>query len=579
MIFAILLKTKQLDLKHLIYIIIFCLSISAYSQNYYLKITGSSKSENQIIDSINYNTKHPNIKSLNKEITIISEKLTKIGFLDNKPLETKQENDSTYTSKIELKNRIKEIHIYIGINNSFFNSTQVKNDSLILPYYEIENFLNQKIIEAEKKGFALSKIKFENIKRKNSIIYADLNFKSEKKRTVNSIILSQINPEEKSFFPKGHLKQLNKKYLNKTFNQETVKELYNDINSFEFITQTKYPQILFTNDSTKIYVYVEKRSANTFDGYIGFSNDENKKTTLNGYLDLALLNTLHAGEQFSLYWKSDGNQQKTFNTRIEIPYIFNSSLGIKAQLNIFKQDSTFQNTKTAIDLGYYLNYNSKIYLGYQSTESSDIQNTNNSTISDYKNSYITSSLEYKKIDYSNNLLPKKAYVNFILGYGKRNTNNTPETADSSPQAYVNGNFSYNFELNKKNYININTQSYYLKSKNYITNELFRFGGINSIRGFSENSLQANFTSMLLTEYRYLISKNLYINSILDYAIYQDLTNSQNPDKIKNLTGIGIGTNIQTISGLLRINLTNGGTKLKEIQLFNTIVNICYNVKF
>ena len=425
----------------------------------------------------------------------------------------------------------------------------------------------------------MSKIKFENIKRKNSIIYANLNLKSEKKRTVNSIILSQINPEEKSFFPKGHLKQLNKKYLNKTFNQETVKELYNDINSFEFITQTKYPQILFTNDSTKIYAYVEKRSANTFDGYIGFSNDENKKTTLNGYLDLALLNTLHAGEQFSLYWKSDGNQQKTFNTKIEIPYIFNSSLGIKAQLNIFKQDSTFQNTKTAIDLGYYLNYNSRIYLGYQSTESSDIQNTNNSTISDYKNSYITSSLDYKKIDYSNNLLPKKAYVNFILGYGKRNTNNTPETADSSPQAYVNANFSYNFELNKKNYININTQNHYLKSKNYITNELFRFGGINSIRGFSENSLQANFTSMLLTEYRYLISKNLYINSILDYAIYQDLTNSQNPEKIKNLTGIGIGTNIQTTSGLLRINLSNGGTTLKEIQLFNTIVNICYNVKF
>ena len=579
MIFAILLKTKQLDLKHIIHIIIFLLSTSAYSQNYYLKIIGTNLSENQIIDSINYTTEHQNIKSLNKEITTLSAKLTKIGFLDNKPLAITKTNDSSYTSKIDLKKQIKEIHIYIGTNNSFFNSTQTKNDTIIIPYYETENFLNQKIIEAEKKGFALSILKFENIKRKNSIIYADLNFKSEKKRTVNSIIISQINPEEKKYFPKGHLKQLNKKYLNKTFNQEIIKELHNDINSFEFITQTKYPQILFTNDSTKIYTYIEKRSANTFDGYIGFSNDENKKTTLNGYLDLALLNTLHAGEQFSLYWKSDGNQQKTFNTRIEIPYIFSSSLGIKAQLNIFKQDSTFQNTKTAIDLGYYLNYNSKIYLGYQSTESSDIQNTNNSTISDYKNSYLTSSLEYKKIDYLNNLFPKKAYINFIIGYGKRNTNDTPETANSSPQVYINANLSYNFELNKKNYININTQNYYLKSNNYITNELFRFGGINSIRGFSENSLQANFTSMLLTEYRYLISKNLCINSILDYAIYQDLTNSQNPNKIKNLTGIGIGTTIQTTSGLLRINLNNGGTKLKEIQLFNTIVNICYNVKF
>ncbi|MFZ0596068.1 MAG: hypothetical protein WAM46_03730, partial [Flavobacterium sp.] len=232
-----------------------------------------------------------------------------------------------------------------------------------------------------------------------------------------------------------------------------------------------------------------------------------------------------------------------------------------------------------IDLGYYLNYNSKIYLGYQSTESSDIQNTNNSIISDYKNTYFTSSFDYKKTDYNNTLLPKKAFINLVAGYGKRNTNNDSETVASSPQIYINTNISYNFELNPKNYIYLNSQSFYLKSKNYITNELYRFGGVNSIRGFTENSLQANFTTMILTEYRFIVSKNLYINSIIDYGIYQDLTNVKNTHKIKNLTGIGIGTTIQTANGLLRINLTNGGARLQEIQLFNTIVNICYNVKF
>ncbi|WP_254921063.1 hypothetical protein [Flavobacterium sp. ov086] len=513
------------------------------------------------------------------EIKNTSEKLSKKGYIDNQILETNKTNDTTYTTIIDLNKKTKYIHIYIGTNKSFFDVFETKKDTIIIPYEEIENFLNQKIIDAEKRGFALSKIKLVNIQRKNLIIYADLNFKSEKKRTVNSIILNQENNQNKNYFPKGHLKQLNKKYLNKTFNQETVKELYNDINSYEFITQTKYPQILFTSDSTKIYTYIEKRKANTFDGYIGFSNNENKKTTLNGYLDIALLNTLHAGEQFSLYWKSDGNQQKTFNTKIEIPYIFQSSLGLKAQLNIFKQDSTFQNTKTSIDLGYLLNYNTKIYIGYQSTESSDIQNTNNSSITDYKNSYITSTFEHRENDIENILFPKKASVNFIIGYGKRNTNNDPETATSSPQFYTSSNLSYNFKINKKNYIYINPQFFYLKSKNYITNELFRFGGINSIRGFSENSLQANFTSMLLTEYRYVVSDNLYINSIIDYAIYQDLTRNINPKKINNLTGIGIGTTIQTSGGLLRLNLTNGGQSVKEIQLFNTMVSICYNVKF
>lgn len=571
---------NQLLLKQLFHIYILCLiSISSYAQNFNLKINGINTVENKIIDSLNYSPKHPNLKSLLNEIKNTSEKLAKKGFIDNKVLENKKINDSSYVSIIELKRRIKEIHIYIGINNQFSNLQKSVNDTIILPYEEVENYINQKINDAEKAGYALTKINLENIRRKNLIIYADLNFKSEKKRELNSIILNYTNNTGEDIFPKGHLKQLNKKYINRTFNQETVKELYNEINNFEFITQTKYPEILFTQDSTKIYAYIQKRKANTFDGYIGFSNDENKKLNLNGYVDITLQNILHSGEEFSLYWKSDGNQQKTFNTKLEIPYIFNSSLGIKAQLNIFKQDSTFQNTKTAIDLGYFVNYNSRIYIGYQSTESSDIQNTNNTTISDYQNSYITTSFDYKKTELTNNLFPKKAVLNLIFGYGKRNTNNNPETAESSKQFYTNINLSYNFELNEKNFININSQNFYLNSKNYISNELFRFGGMNSIRGFLENSLQANFNALILTEYRHIPSKSLYVNSIIDYGLYQDLTSTTNKNKVKKLIGIGVGTGIQTTNGLLKITLTNGAENASELQLYNTIINICYNVKF
>jgi hypothetical protein len=553
--------------------------MSCKAQTFYLKINGNNLVENKTIDSLNYKTQHQNIKSLFNEISNTSQELRKKGYLDNNIVSTNKINDSTYTSTISLKNRVKYIHIYIGRNNVFFNPSETKTDTLVLPYENTENYLNEKIIEAEKQGFALSKIRLENLQRKNFTIYADLSFKSEKKRAVNSIIMNYINGNNTNFFPKGHLKQLNKKYINKTFNQNTVKELYDDINSFEFITQPKYPEILFTNDSTKIYTYIEKRKANNFDGYIGFSNDENSKLNLNGYIDISLQNILHSGEQFSLYWKSDGNQQKTFNAKLEIPYIFKTSLGIKAQLNIFKQDSTFQNTKTAIDLGYYINYNSKIYLGYQSTESSDIQNMNNSIISDFNNSYFTATGEYRKKDNSNDLSPRKTYLNLTTGYGKRTTNDNPQAVGSSKQFYINLNVSYNFEINKRNYFNINSQNFYLHSKNYIFNELFRFGGVNSIRGFLENSLQSNFNSLILTEYRYFVSKNLYINSIIDYGLYQDLTSTFEKNEIKKLIGIGAGTSIQTKNGLLKITLTNGGQKINELQLYNTIINICYNVKF
>ncbi|WP_236025410.1 outer membrane protein assembly factor [Flavobacterium geliluteum] len=508
-----------------------------------------------------------------------SDALIRKGYLDLKLIENSKLNDTTYIHKINLGARTKNIHIYIGRNNPFYDVAEIKNDTIIIPYQEIENHLNQKIIEREKQGFALNKLSLTNIQRKNLIMYADLNYNSEKKRVVNSIIVNYTDNNRTNYFPKSHLKQLNKKYISKTFNQDIVKELNSEINNYAFALPSKYPEILFTTDSTKIYLYIEKRKANNFDGYIGFTNDENKKLNINGYLDVTLQNILRSGEQFSLYWKSDGNQQRTFDTKLEIPYIFNSSLGIKAQLNIFKQDSTFQNSKNAIDLGYYLKYNSKIYLGYQSTESSDIQNANSISVSDFKNSFFTTSFDYIKMDNLNDLFPKKTSINLIIGFGKRNTNAEPQTLESSKQVYTNLTFSYNFELNKKNYININLQNFYLKSQNYLTNELFRFGGSNSIRGFIENSLQANYVSALITEYRYIVSRNLYLHSITDYAIYQDLTRSNNPKKIEKLIGLGAGLGLQTQNGIIKINISNSVHERQKIELYNTIINICYNVKF
>jgi hypothetical protein len=86
--------------------------------------------------------------------------------------------------------------------------------------------------------------------------------------------------------------------------------------------QIKYPEILFTEDSTKVYVYQKK--SNTLTGSLD-SVIMKIKDSFNGYLDLTLENSLHVGEQFSL-WKTDGNKQRTFKTALELPYLFKTQL-------------------------------------------------------------------------------------------------------------------------------------------------------------------------------------------------------------------------------------------------------------
>ena len=560
-----------------LFILFLTFGMHSSAQNFQLKLIGSSESENKTLDSLNYNTNHKNLKSIVDELTIATEKLSKMGYLENRMLENAKENDSSYLAKFRLGERINSIHIYIGRDPILIDliSLDKTKDSIILPYGEIESFLNQTLLKLEQKGFALAKLKLSTIQKKKKSLYANLQFETGQQRQLNSIVVQSAEGDKKNSFPKGHLAQLNRKYHNNTFNQDVVRQIHDDFEKIRFVSQVKYPEILFTKDTTKVYVYLDKRKSNTFDGYIGFANNENNKIRFNGYLDVTLENTLRIGEQFSLYWKSDGNDQKTFMTGIELPYLFKSPLSLKAQIHIFKQDSTFQNTKKAIDLGYFIDYNTRIYLGYQSTESSDIQNKNSKTLSDYTNSYLTSKLEYSKLNTTNSNFLEKSSLFITTGFGKRITNDPPETIGTNKQFYIKLDVLHAFYLNQKNCININSRTNFLNSETYIINELFRFGGSNSIRGFAENSLQANFMTAIQTEYRYIASPSLYIHSIMDYGFYQD-------DSAKNkgdLIGLGLGIGLHTKNGLLKIAFANGIFNNQEVKFYNTFIHINYNIKF
>lgn len=552
-----------------IFLLFFLLLINrnVSAQNFYLKIIGQSESENRSIDSIDYIKKHQNLKSITNENNSFYEKLTKKGYLNAQFIENFKLNDSVFCYKYSLEKKINYARIYIGIKNreNIPATYSLKNDTLHLSYEEIDAFLNNTLIKLENNGFSMSKVKLNNLHYKDNSIIADLEVAKENKRQLNSIV---INGYDK--FPESHKKNVTRFYRNKVFNQKNLEKLYNDFEKFRFVKQTKYPEILFTKDSTKVYVYLEKAKPNSFDGYIGFTNDEESKLILSGYLDLTLINILNSGEKFSLYWKSDGQDQKTFNLGLELPYIFKSPMGLKTELNIFKQDSTFQNTRTNIELGYYFNYNTRLYIGHQSTESSDIQNANTLSLSDFDNSYLTTALEFTDFKNDDFLFPEKTSFSLKLGSGKRKSKLL-----SDNQFFGSLYLKHNFYLNPKNIINLKSHNFYLQSNNYIVNELARFGGINSIRGFNENSLQGNTFTSLLTEYRHVLTSNLYLHSILDYGFLQDDTT----DNRANLLGFGFGFGLLSKNGLFNIVYANGSTNNQAIKLSNSIVHISFKASF
>lgn len=553
--------------KILFLLLILFLNCNLQAQKLYLNIEGSNSSQTKTLDSIGYQKQFSIAKEIENESNRLLKQLFQNGYLESEKSNAVKINDSTFVVQFKLGKRISHIHIYIGdeIEDLNFSNYTVENDFLILPIATVESFMQLQLKALEQKGFSLANIKLENFRKENLILKANLVITKSEKRFLNDIVIKGY-PK----FPASHKRNLIRLFANKTFNQDGLQKVYKEVDEYRFVKQTQYPEILFTKDSTKIYLYLEKAKANRFDGFLGFSNEEGGKVRFNGYLDVLLHNILNSGEQFLIYWKNDGQRQTSFNMGLQVPYIFKSPLGLKAELNIFKKDSTFQNTNTSIDLGYFFNYNSRLYLGYQATESSDIQNTNSSFISDFTNSFVTSKYEFTRFKSDDFLFPEKTAIHFTIGTGKRDS----KTASES-QFFGNLFVKQNIYLNAKNNIQLNSQNYYLNSENYIVNELYRFGGIKSIRGFNENSLQGNFLTSLLTEYRYVLSPGLYVHSIIDYAYYQDKTSDLND----GLVGLGFGFGLLTKNGFFNLIYANGSVRDQPIQFANSIVHISFKSNF
>ncbi len=551
-------------MKYVIFLFLF--SPYIYSQQFYLKIEGNSSTENKIIDSIGYIKTHKEIKNLLESQSSFNQTLIKIGYLENELLETKKTNDSSFTFKYSLGSLTRNIEIKTDKLSSEVKEVLNLKPSEIIPLSNIENYINEKLNILEKKGFAQSKIKLDNFNKVENKLQADLIIELNQIRKINNLEFQGY-----SQFPVGIKKVFLRKYQSKPFNKSIIKKIHSDFNSLPFVNQVKYPEVLLTIDSTKVYLYLEKRKNNTFDGFLGFgNNEETQKLQFNGYLDLNLYNNLNSGERFNLYWKNDGNKQSTFNVNLDLAYIFKSPLALKSNLKIFKQDTIFQNSSFDFDLGYMINYNTKVFIGYKDNVSEAIQKTPSAFVKDLKSTFITTTFEHKKIDFDDSMFPDKFSIFAKFGLGDR-------TASSikTNQFFAQFQFQQLLELNKKNYIHLKNDTYFLQSNDYFTNELYRFGGIQSIRGFNENSLQGNVFSGIFAEYRYVASSNLYFYTITDYGYYQDKANNSKDQ----LYSLGFGFGLLSNGGLFNLVYANGNVGNQTIKLSNSIVQISFKTYF
>ena len=557
-----------------IYLNIYTAFFSVFTAQTLRLTTKSNDSTSQhLIDSINHVKKFKDFKSLQEETRHILQILQKIGCLESELETVEKYNDSAYIANYYVGPKYTRIKIFYS-NEDFTKkellrySNEISESYFIIPFENLEHTLNSLNIDKTKNGNTFARVSLKNIKAFDSkTLTANINVSNGSKRTIDQILIKGYNQ-----FPESFIKYHAGIKKGMTLENSVLIRKNNELNSLDFVTTTKPPEILFKEDSTTVYFYLKKLKNNNFDGILGFSSGEEKQgLTLNGYINLELNNNLNYGEQFSLNYKSDGNEQQNFRVRLSVPYLFKTPLGIETELKILKRDSTFLTSNQFAKINYQINTKSKAHIGYKSYQSNNLRNESptNLLVEDYKSKFLLTGYSFIK-NQNNILFPIKSMFQINFEIGTKKNNSTKES-----QLRAETLFYYIFNLNLKNSILIKNNSRLLSSDTYLTNELYQFGGVNSIRGFNENSIDASFFTVLNTEYRYQFNNNLYLHSIFDIAYFEN----QNIALREKLYSFGFGIGLQTTSGIIKFGVANGNTENQDFNFSNTKIHVSITSKF
>jgi hypothetical protein len=565
-------------LKHLFFIFLY---LNIYTALYndinaqYISLTLEAEKEitSELLEKTTPTASFSTFAALKTETSRLLKAFQANGYIDSRlisiaeiPTQQDTEEELIYKATYFLGPKFSNITIYYNQEN--FSSkelnrfiSEIESDRFIISISEVENTL-KKVNELQtESGDAFAKTYLSEFKKEGTELSARLVSETTQTRTIDSIV---IKGYEK--FPTSYIRYIAGIKKGVLFKNSTIEEASTAINALPFTSNIKQPEVLFKDKKTTLYFYLEKQKSNNFDGIIGFSTDDvTNKLIFNGYLDLQLNNNLNYGETFSLNYKSDGDNQQNFSVQTTLPYILKSPLGIDLGLTIFKQADNFSTTSQLAGLRYQINPNAIGTLSYTSSNSTILSDEAVTAIDlvAFQKKEIIAGTQWKFYQ-EDNLFPVKATFGLQIGTGTKKTD-----LGNEQQYRLGANASYIIDLNLQNSFYIANKSGFLQSDTYSTNELYRIGGINSIRGFKENAIEVSLFSILNTEYRYRLNKFLYVHSIVDIGYLENQAANSN----NNLYSFGFGSGFYTNTGLLKLSLANGKVQGQDFRFSDIKIHL------
>jgi outer membrane protein assembly factor BamA len=542
------------------------LSIStfvSFSQNITLKIKTNEKKG--VVSKLNFRKNFSTKQAANKEIENIILTLQFKGYLlasadtvfsdSNSVTALINENAMFKTAHLKLGNLNTNLASKLGISEKlFFNKT--------FNYKEVAKSFEKIILYYENNGYPFATVALDSLEIDQNQLSGQFKVNKNKLFKIDSVRI-----EGTAKINRGFLYRYLSLKNNMPYNEEILLGISQKIKQLPFLVEQRSQVVKLTDKINKLYLFLDKKEASQFDGIIGLLPDATtKKTVLTGDVKLKVVNgVFRNGETFDLEWRRLQSQTQDFSGHIIYPFLFGSPIGADFAIKIYRKDSTFIDINNNFGIQYYfsgLNYSKFFYRQRNSNLISTSGLDLVTSLPDYADittqSYGTG-IFLEKLNYRFN--PRKG-VSFFMNAqtGMRTIKKNPKVNEIVYDGLLLRSTQYQIESSLALYIPISGNNIIkfafrgasiFGNSTIFRNELFRIGGLKTLRGFDEESIFCSTYIIPTMEYRFLFSKNSNLLLFAEGAWYD---NNSNGKYLQDTPiSIGAGVNFETKAGILSLN--------------------------
>lgn len=550
-------------------------SIVNAQSNYYLVLENSKKTLNQ--------EKHKKRIIPIQDSTIVSASIEdwiksrrNEGFLTATVDSVKNREDTIYAF-ITLGEKYKWVNLKKGnVNENLLRQAGFKeklyfNKSFSLR--ELNKFQTRLITIAENRGNPFASIKLDSIKLTGSNIQASLNFTPGPPIFFDTLSIVGTAKVKAKF-----ISQYYNIRKGERFSRIKITEAERSISEFSTISAVRPTEIIYSNYKAYPIFFLDHRPANIIDGIIGFLPNQNRngKLLLTGQLNLSLYNIGGAGRDLSVEWTKLKPLSQLLNLQFKNYNLLQTGVDFETRFNLLKEDTTFINIVGQINLYKSLPHNYGRIKFFTEIKNSRIGGTGlenqrqDSIIADFNLVSYGIGYQWQRLD--DVVFPRKGMKFNIEGLIGNKTVRINPDADSafyrnisnkSIQSTVTASIQTHFKLKGKVGLYAGLSGGILINDQIFINDMFRLGGLKTLRGFNENYFYTSKYSLSNIELRYFYEPESYFMLFYDQAYLA--SEFVNATKIDYPLGMGGGLNLKTAVGTLQVFYSLGKSKDQRLS--------------